>query len=150
MEGEPIYFYRRNEPYGEFSNFYQSPIDLDGYIWPTTEHYFQAQKFISDETHFKNILHLSTPREAFMYVRTHKSPRTDWPQVKDEVMLKACLAKFKQHSELKKLLLSTGNRLIVEHTKNDSYWADGGDGTGINQLGITLMKVRDIIKSEQS
>ncbi|CAF1048922.1 unnamed protein product [Adineta steineri] len=147
MSDTSIYFYRRNEPFGEFSNFYISPIELDGYTWPTTEHYFQAQKYISNETHFQNILQLATPREAFAYVRTHKSARRpDWDDVKDEIMFKACLAKFQQHPKLKELLLSTGDRTIVEHTTNDSYWADGGDGTGRNQLGITLMKVRHNLK----
>ncbi|CAF4229387.1 unnamed protein product, partial [Adineta steineri] len=64
MSDTSIYFYRRNEPFGEFSNFSISPIELDGYTWPTTEHYFQAQKYISNETHFQNILQLATPREA--------------------------------------------------------------------------------------
>jgi len=139
----PIHFYDLKEPYGEFSNFYPSPIKLDGYTWPTTEHYFQAQKYVADEKHFQNILHLKSPREAFDYVRTYKSAvRSDWQQVKDEIMFKACLAKFQQHDKLKKLLLSTENRTLVEHTKNDSYWGDGGDGSGKNQLGITLMNVR--------
>jgi ribA/ribD-fused uncharacterized protein len=147
MANNPICFYRINEPYGEFSNFYSAPIQLDGYTWPTTEHYFQAQKYISDETHFNNVLKLATPREAFNYVRTYKSSvRSDWANVKDDVMLKACMAKFEQHSKLKELLLSTGDRTLIEHTKNDSYWGDGGDGTGRNQLGITLMKVRDHLK----
>jgi predicted NAD-dependent protein-ADP-ribosyltransferase YbiA (DUF1768 family) len=44
------------------------------------------------------------------------------------------------------LLLSTGDRTLIEHTKNDSYWGDGENGTGINQLGITLMKVRDHLR----
>ncbi len=91
---------------------------------------------------------LATPREAFNYVRTYKSSvRSDWANVKDDVMLKACMAKFQQHSKLKKLLLSTGDRILIENTKNDSYWGDGGDGTGRNQLGITLMKVRDHLKN---
>lgn len=147
MADSPIYFYRRNEAYGEFSNFYLSSIELDGYTWPTAEHYFQAQKYIHDETHFKNVLGLPTPRDAFNYVREHRSARRpDWEDVKDDIMFKACLAKFQQHPKLKELLLSTGDRMIVEHTTNDSYWADGGDGSGRNQLGITLMKVRDKLR----
>ncbi|CAF4838482.1 unnamed protein product [Rotaria socialis] len=55
-------------------------------------------------------------------------------------MLKACMAKFEQHFRLRELLLSTGNRQLVEHTTKDSYWADGGDGSGRNQLGITLVQ----------
>jgi len=40
-----ILFYRRNEPYGCFSNFSEHPVVVRGKAWPTTEHYFQAQKF---------------------------------------------------------------------------------------------------------
>ena len=79
MTDTTIYFYHRNQPFREFSNFYLAPIELDGHTWPTTEHYFQAQKFIEDEIHFNNILEFATPREAFDYVRTHKSSRRpDW------------------------------------------------------------------------
>ncbi|UJR11592.1 hypothetical protein I4U23_015774 [Adineta vaga] len=147
MSNTSIHFYRPYDLFGEFSNFYLAPIELDRYTWPTTEHYYQAQKFSSDETHYQNIQRLETPREAFFYVRTNKPSRLDWNEVKDEVMLKACLAKFQQHSNLKELLLSTGDQILVEHTEKDLYWGDGGDGTGRNQLGITLMKVREILKN---
>jgi ribA/ribD-fused uncharacterized protein len=46
MERARILFYRVNEPYGFFSNFSKHPITLNGKEWPTTEHYFQAQKFV--------------------------------------------------------------------------------------------------------
>jgi ribA/ribD-fused uncharacterized protein len=62
-------------------------------------------------------------------------------------MYDAVYAKFSQHKELKKLLLDTGDSTIVEHTKNDAYWGDGGDGSGRNQLGKTLMKVREDLRS---
>ena len=143
MAQEPIYFYGKENPYGQFSNFYPAPIQLDGFTWSTTEHYFQAQKFVSDEKHFQNVLQAPKPFDAFMYARKHKSEaRSDWPAVKDGIMLKACMAKFEQHADLRALLLSTGDRLLFEHTTNDSYWGDGGDGSGRNQLGITLMEVR--------
>lgn len=51
--------------------------------------------------------------------------------------------KFNQHADLKKQLLETGNRKLIEHTTKDKYWADGGDGSGKNRLGILLMKLRD-------
>ena len=41
-----IEFYKIDEPYGEFSNFAPFPIGSEGIIWPTTEHYFQAWKFV--------------------------------------------------------------------------------------------------------
>ncbi|CAF1440770.1 unnamed protein product [Adineta steineri] len=143
MTNHPIYFYDLDAPYGEFGNFYPAPFQLDGLIWPTTEQYFQAQKFVSHKKQYRHILELAAPREAFDYARTHDSlKRSDWNDVKDDIMFKACLAKFQQHPKLKEILLSTGHRTLVEHTENDSYWADGGDGTGKNKLGITLMKVR--------
>lgn len=151
MEEEPLYFYHHTEVFGEFSNFYSSPIDLDGRTWSTTEHYYQAQKFIDDETHVQNVLQSSTPLQALLYSRKHRSAiRRDWEQVKDEIMLRACMAKFEQHLWLEEVLLSTGNRQLIEHTRKDRYWADGGDGSGRNQLGITLMQVRQSLRDRQS
>ncbi len=58
----------------------------------------------------------------------------------------AVLEKFKQHKEIREILLSTGNARLLEHTKNDFYWADGGDGSGKNMLGVILMEVREQLK----
>ena len=71
-----------------------------------------------------------------------KKLRNDWEQVKDDVMLEAVRAKFHQHQDLRTVLLSTGAAQIVEHTANDRYWGDGGNGTGKNMLGLLLMRVR--------
>lgn len=35
----------------------------------------------------------------------------------------------------------------IEHTRNDRYWADGGDGKGKNMLGVVLMETRTKIAS---
>jgi len=35
---------------------------------------------------------------------------------------------------------------LIEHTKKDSYWGDGGNGSGKNKLGKILMKVRYELK----
>ncbi len=65
-------------------------------------------------------------------------------------MEKALVHKFKQHKELKERLLLTAGSKLVEHTKNDKYWGDGGDGSGKNMLGKLLMVVRDKILKEQA
>ncbi len=64
-------------------------------------------------------------------------------------MFKAVRAKFTQHPDLRARLLATGNAELVEHTKNDAYWGDGGDGTGENMLGKILMKVREELQATQ-
>ena len=57
-------------------------------------------------------------------------------------------AKFTQHPQLRSLLLSTGDAELVEHTANDNYWADGGDGSGKNRLGQLLMELRSELRKE--
>ncbi len=71
--------------------------------------------------------------------------RADWEEVKDGIMYKALEAKFTQHADLKAKLLETQGYSIVEHTKNDAYWADAGDGTGKNMLGKLLVQLREAI-----
>jgi ribA/ribD-fused uncharacterized protein len=137
----PVLFYKVNEPYGFMSNFAPFLIDLDGRRWLTSEHYFQAQKFAGLPQE-KKVWAAPTAREAAHLGRTLPGLRSDWDAVKDEVMLKALRAKFTQHPDLRRQLLGTGDRVLVEHTANDSYWADGGDGSGRNRLGELLMQVR--------
>ena len=75
--------------------------------------------------------------------------RPDWAEVKDNVMFECLKVKFSRdhHPELFEKLLATGNAMIVEHTRNDKYWGDGGDGgtgeKGKNMLGKLLVRVRD-------
>ena len=59
-----ILFYSHNEmPYGVFSNFSPHGFTLDGKYWPTSEHYFQAQKFAGTE-HEEEIRLLKSVRKA--------------------------------------------------------------------------------------
>jgi ribA/ribD-fused uncharacterized protein len=144
---DPIHFYHLNEPYGEFSNFARFAIKLDGKTWPTSEHYFQAMKFL-DDANREEVRTAKTPRIAADMGRDRKRPlRKDWELVKDDIMRKAVRAKFTQHDDLKKLLLDTGDAKLVEHTERDSYWGDGGDGSGRNMLGIILMQIRNELRT---
>jgi ribA/ribD-fused uncharacterized protein len=142
MSKRSISFYSTQDPYGEFSNFAAFPIETDGRTWPTSEHYFQAQKFIGTE-HEELIRTTPSPMAAAKIGRDRKRPlRPDWEEVKDCVMRKAVWTKFNQHPRLAAMLIETGDAVIVEHTHNDAYWGDGGDGKGLNRLGQILMDVR--------
>ena len=74
--------------------------------------------------------------------------RRDWESAKGNVMRVALMAKFTQHPELKRLLLETGDAKLIEHTTNDSYWGDGGDGSGRKMLGQLLMEVRAALRED--
>lgn len=142
-----IYFYTpREQPYGCFSNFSRHGVDLDGAWWPTTEHYFQAQKF-TDASYMERIRAASSPKQAAELGRSRKMPlRPDWEKVKDAVMLKAVQRKFELHAEIRAILLSTGEEELIENAPGDYYWGCGADGTGRNQLGKTLMVVRATLR----
>lgn len=145
-EKTTINFYSVTAEFGEFSNFAAFPIRLRGKTWPTSEHYFQAQKF-EDEEHREAIRKANSPMIAARMGRSRKLPlRREWESVKDSVMREAVLAKFTQHDELRALLLSTGDAVLVEHTANDSYWGDGGDGSGKNRLGRIMMEIRESLR----
>ncbi len=145
-----ITFYSENQEWGEFSNFALYPIKLDGKIWPTSEHYFQAQKFES-KLYQEKIRKSRSPMKAAELGRSRKiKMKRNWDKVKDNVMFNVVYAKFIQHEELKEVLLSTLNLKIIEHTENDLYWGDGKDGTGLNKLGKVLMKVREILKENSN
>jgi N-glycosidase YbiA len=145
---DPILFYRVNDAYGAFSNFSPHAVWLKGRSWPTTEHYFQAQKF-ADTPHEEEIRQIDSPMIAARLGRERCRPlRADWERVKEDVMREALQAKFTQHPALRTLLLSTGEASLIEHTPNDRYWADGGDGSGRNRLGALLVELRDQLRKE--
>ena len=146
MEEKKIKFYSVNETYGEFSNFALYPIKLKGKIWPTTEHYFQAQKFVG-KSHEEKIRKAKSPMQAAQLGRNRKIKiKKNWDNIKENVMYEALKAKFTQYKELTILLVETEDNILIEHTELDNYWGDGGNGTGKNRLGKLLMRLRSKLK----
>jgi ribA/ribD-fused uncharacterized protein len=142
-----IHFYHSDQKWGEFANFSRHSIYLDGKIWNTVEHFYQAQKF--HDTDNEEIIRLAaTPtlakQKAHEILECHPVP--DWNERKEDIMYRGLKAKFTQHPELGKLLISTGNKTLVERADNDSYWGDGKDGNGRNRLGELLMQLRKELK----
>ena len=137
-----IKFYSTGDEYGEFSNFAAFPFTLDGRRWPTSEHYFQAQKF-KDDAYCEKIRTANSPMIAARLGRSRKVPiRSEWESVKVEVMRHAVASKFAAHSELQALLLSTGDEKLIEAADRDDFWGCGASGHGQNWLGRILMEVR--------
>lgn len=146
---------------GFLSNFFDSPIVIDGVEWPTAEAYYQAGKFTS-ESHRERIRNASTAYKAKnlgnlkrgrwpdKYVdgaialarQEGVTMRVDWEDIKEQVMERALVAKFTQHKELASRLAATWPAVLEEASPYDSYWGTGRTGTGRNRLGHLLMKVR--------
>lgn len=140
----------KSSKYRVFSNFEPCTIRYGGLIYPSVEAAFQAQKTL-DENERLEFTRL-TASQAKKKGRTLKL-RDDWEDVKVQVMYDLCLEKFRYESELKDLLLETGDEEIVENTTawHDNIWGncDCLKCSGIigqNLLGKVLMRVRDDIK----
>ncbi|MBU2978909.1 GTP cyclohydrolase II RibA [Alteromonas sp. C1M14] len=148
---KPVHFYHSDQPWGELSNFSRHSVFIDSIIWPTTEHYYQAQKFESHQLK-EQIRCAASPMLAKSIAHQHleKYGRTDWINVRERFMLRALRAKFTQHPDLAAKLQDTGHRLLIELTDNDEYWGDPGDGSGQNRLGQLLMQVRAELKNESA
>src|SRR5919199_3824193 len=145
-----ISFYRTGEkPYGCFSNFSPHRFELDGAWWPTSEHYSQAQKF-AGTPRAEEVRRARSPMDAARIGRDRRRPvRSDWEQVKDDVMRRAVLRKFESHADIRAILLATGDAAIVENAPRDYYWGCGADGSGQNKLGQILMEVREILRRRE-
>jgi len=132
---------------GEFhflSNFYASAITFAGITYPTVEHAYQAAKSTDNNIRIQ-IAYAATPGIAKKMGRAIFL-RHDWETVKIPVMESLLRAKF-QYPFLRKLLLDTGDKKLIE----GNYWGDKFwgvcNGAGENNLGKLLMKIRDEARS---
>ena len=142
---DPIYFYTKSMPYWGLSNFCPPGFEIDGKYWPTVEHFYQASKF-DDPAYMERIRRAQTAKEARALGQSRENAlREDWVAVREEIMLRALRRKFAS-PEAKKLLLSTGDRMLVESSPFDHFWGSGRDGTGENRLGHLLMRVRNELR----
>ncbi|ERM58404.1 MULTISPECIES: NADAR family protein [Vibrio] len=145
-----VLFYEPEDPNGYLSNFAACPIEVGDQIWATSEHYYQAMKFSSQA--LRNIiLEARTPAEAFSLSRDYEDQvREDWYDIRVEVMEFIVAEKFRQNPQFALFLTNTGDSVIKEHSHKDSFWGDGGDGTGENRLGEILMAVRQQLRTQPS
>lgn len=122
------------------SNFYSSPIEFEGIIYPTVEHAYQASKTDSISMREK-IASLPFPGQAKKYGRKVEI-RKDWDKL--EIMKELLRKKF-SIPELKELLLSTNDEMLIEgNWWNDVFWGiDLKTKEGENHLDKLLMEIRD-------
>lgn len=140
----PIKFYSSRDKFREFSNFYQCNIVVDGENWFSCEHYFQAMKSPYGPIQ-KLIRNAFSPKEA-KRLGGQIRLRTDWDEIKYNIMRKIVLAKFEQHPNLQALLLSTGDADLIEDSPWDYTWGCSKDGIGQNWLGKILMETREKLR----
>lgn len=130
-----------------FSNFSSFKLEWNGVLWMTSEHAYHSEKFEDSEL----LEQLQDTRSAHDSMRlayaNRDKYRKDWDNVKLEIMKKILKAKVQQHPYVKKKLLESGDKELVENSWRDLYWGWGPNKDGENHLGKLWMEVRDEVRS---
>ena len=132
------------------SNFWECRFYYDNRWWSSSEAAYQAAKTLCEDT--RDRMTLVSPG-ASKRLGQALTLRPDWEEVKNDIMFDIVLAKFLQNPQLAVKLIATDGRHLEEgNTWNDRYWGvcPPGSGKGQNQLGIILMRVRDILMNRPS
>lgn len=121
------------------SNFFPVPVTHDGVAYPSVEHAYQAARCALTEDQ-EAIRQAKSPGEAKRLGRS--APQVaSWSDVRDRVMFDLLRQKFSR-PDLRKQLLETGSRPLVEENNwGDTYWGTV-DGVGENRLGQFLELIR--------
>jgi ribA/ribD-fused uncharacterized protein len=141
----PVHFY--NQWYDVLNNFSANAVKIDGVIYPTGEHAYQAAK-CTDPKGKKEILAATSPLQAKVIANQKyaMAKHANWNEVKLDVMESILRAKLEQHQEVREALLRSGDEEIAEDSPGDTFWGRGTDGRGENQLGKLWMKIRSELK----
>lgn len=160
---EIVCFWKEMKLNGYLSQWYNSEMVVDGILYLNTEQYMMAQKakLFGDEKIFNEIMRKDTPSEFKRLGRLIENFDDDiWNREKRNIVLKANIHKFSQNEKLKKLLLDTGDKILIEASPYDDIWGvklretdpsilNINTWKGENLLGFILMEVRDYLKASK-
>lgn len=134
------------DEYEYLSNFYEVDVQWDGRTYRNSEAAFQSAKTLDPQ--IRDSFTLLDPLSAKRKGR-QVALRSDWETVKSTIMETVVRAKFRQHLDLAKRLMETGNAELMEGNDwNDTCWGvDLRTGEGENRLGKILMSVREELQS---
>lgn len=132
------------EEYFFLSNFYLCSVDYDGMTYPSVEAAYQAAKTV-DKTLRKEFTHISSGRAKKLGRSVDLRP--DWEKIKEDVMYTCLKSKFSDPFLRRKLLATGKKHLVEENYWKDTYWGVY-NGEGKNRLGELLMKLRSEIRKE--
>ena len=146
---------------GVFSQWYHSPMTIDGVQYNCAEQYMMAQKarVFQDGYALCSIMESDSPSEQKAIGRGVKGfNQPVWDSVSRAVVMRASLAKFTSSERLLDQLMDTTGRLLVEASPTDVIWGiglaendprchDREQWRGTNWLGQVLTDLREHLRS---
>lgn len=128
-----------------FAPFSGHMLEFQGYLYPTVEHAYHAQRY-EDPAIIEEVLAARSAYLAWEVSQQHKQMQIlDWDDRKLEVMEELFRAKLEQHADVHEALVASGEQTIVKH-QADRFWGDGLDGLGRNEMGKLWMKLREELR----
>ncbi|EJD45697.1 DUF1768-domain-containing protein [Auricularia subglabra TFB-10046 SS5] len=160
-----VFFWKADEPEGGYMSQWwdERPFSsADGSVqYRTTEHYMMSEKavlFGDDEMRTK-ILATADPRKVRELGRQVKDFKDAvWQASRSRIVEEGNALKFRQLDDLRRKLLDTGDRILVEASPRDRIWGIGygaqsalshKEKWGLNLLGQALMNVRASVRAEE-
>lgn len=145
--GKIIGFYERE--FYCFSNFSSFSVKWKGKVWPTSEHAYQASRFMGKNPKIvEKIFKAKSADEAYkIAIKYLAKDMTKYGEKDVKTMEDIVRHKLKQNPYVMHKLIQTGKRFIVEDSPKDSFWGWGSKRNGRNELGKIWMKLRDEINN---
>jgi ribA/ribD-fused uncharacterized protein len=150
-----VFFYEQD--FYVLSNFSSFGIEWRGNWFATSEHAYHWEKFV-DVTGAEDSAGLichqvrdaASAHEAFKLAERHKQlRRSDWDAVKVKIMRDILRTKASQHEYVRRKLLETGERRLVENSWRDDFWGWGDKRDGQNMLGRLWTEIRAELRSNE-
>lgn len=136
-----VFFYEQD--FYVLSNFSAFRLFWRGRDFDTSEAAYHWEKFIGSAGIQLEILRARSAHDAYKIAERNKSfRRHDWERVKVPTMLDILRAKANQHDYVRRKLLATGSRQLIEDSWRDDFWGWGPNRDGQNMLGKLWMTVR--------
>ncbi len=146
-----------NAPF--LGNFWITPVmikpgNLRAATFHTGEAAFQATKWWQDDAVLKMFENAKDGNEAFR-IRNSAPGQTNhnWAGFGQIGAMEAVLRSKFTNPDLADALKSTGDAYLLEHNMFDDlddFWSDNCDGSGRNELGLALMRLRDELNGQTS
>lgn len=143
---ERVCFYEQD--FYVLSNFSAFEVEWSGFTFKTSEHLYHWLRFtLSDEPGAeivaRDVKNARSAHDAFKMAQACKSLQlSTWQTAKVPTMRRILRAKADQHEYVRRKLLATGDRELVENSWRDDFWGWGPNRDGQNMLGKLWMEIR--------